>query len=257
MMLRVGILSAVITASCATADLTTRSFNKLFDDLSKSGCQSCVDAGYGWDAQKKRCGGFSQSTCGEDVESRTNSEQEGKEATNSGQEGREATSKQDVPWEDTSATTLLFHLISTGNINGLKNLLKREPETALSRSSDGRGPIFWAVEHGNSEMLALLVKNGALMEQRDQDGTLPSEMKRAPVNVDDNDDDDADFDIFDDNDLQLEGYASPGIEVTPAQTREEYVELLEKFTALGCEACVAANFGWSKGRCGGFENSEC
>ena len=255
-MLRLGILSAVITASCATANLTTRSFNKLFDDLSKSGCQSCVDAGYGWDAQKKRCGGFSQSTCGEDVESRTNSQQEGKEAT----------SKKDVPWEDTSATTLLFHLISTGNINGLKNLLKREPELAMSRSSDGRGPVFWAVEHGNSEMLALLVKNGALIEQRDQDGMLPSEIKGAPVNVDDNaynddDDDDTDFDIFDDNDhdAELEGYASPGIEVTPDQTREEYVELLEKFTALGCEACVAANFGWSKGRlrCGGFANSEC
>ena len=261
-MIRVGVFSAVLAFGYAAAS-STQYFEKLFDELSKSGCQSCVDEGYGWNSKTNRCGGFANSNCNQG--SKIKSRQEGQV-----EPAKTEVEKNAAPWEDTSTTTLLWQLISTGNMDGLLNLLQMEPETAMVRSTDGRGPLFWAKEYGNSEIIALLVKNGASMKDQDQDGKVPSDMQRAAVRVPSSaspkaallDNDDDDFDIFEDSDSDdaaLEGYASAGEVTTPAQTREEYVELLEKLTALGCEACVGANFGWSKSRlrCGGFESSDC
>lgn len=48
-------------------------------------------------------------------------------------------------------------------------------EFALHRSSDGRGPMYWAYEFKNVDTLALLFHLGVSLEQEDVDGKKPSE----------------------------------------------------------------------------------
>ena len=79
-----------------------------------------------------------------------------------------------VPWEDSDATTQLWQIISDGKTSALKSLLEQEPRAALLRASDGRGPLFWAHEYGQTKMVDLLVKAGADPEARDKNKKKPA-----------------------------------------------------------------------------------
>ena len=79
-----------------------------------------------------------------------------------------------VPWEDSDATTQLWQIISDGKTSALKSLLEQEPRAALLRASDGRGPLFWAHEYGQTKMVDLLVKAGADPEARGKNKKKPA-----------------------------------------------------------------------------------
>lgn len=45
-------------------------------------------------------------------------------------------------WEDSEETTLMWRLITSGQVDELKNILDGEPTLAFVRSKDGRGPMW-------------------------------------------------------------------------------------------------------------------
>lgn len=46
-------------------------------------------------------------------------------------------------WEDTEATTLMWNLISSNQVEELRTWLEEEPSVAFVRSRDGRGPMWY------------------------------------------------------------------------------------------------------------------
>ena len=63
-------------------------------------------------------------------------------------------------WEDNEATTALYEVISGGDIEDFVGLLSKNPPLAHIRSKDGRGPMFWAHENGQVEMVEILRRLG-------------------------------------------------------------------------------------------------
>ena len=221
---------------------------ELFESLTNEGCNACVSAGYGWSKRLSRCGGYEGNECDSSDPLATKLT---KESDESGSNPLTAT-----PWSNTPTTTLLWELISSGNINGFEDLLINEPEVAKVRSEDGRGPLFWAMEYQNNVMVALLVKNGAFIRAKDSQGLSPSDMK-ALVSPSSKVEVDMDVDMDDDfnNDDDLEGYASAkNMVITAPKNRQEYIELFDELTSKGCKACRKAGYGWNGKKCGGFEN---
>ena len=221
---------------------------ELFESLTNEGCNACVSAGYGWSKRLSRCGGYEGNECDSSDPLKTKLT---KESDESGSNPLTAT-----PWSNTPTTTLLWELISSGNINGFEDLLINEPEVAKVRSEDGRGPLFWAMEYQNNVMVALLVKNGAFIRAKDSQGLSPSDMK-ALVSPSSKVEVDMDVDMDDDfnNDDDLEGYASAkNMVITAPKNRQEYIELFDELTSKGCKACRKAGYGWNGKKCGGFEN---
>ena len=224
---------------------------ELFESLTNEGCNACVSAGYGWSKRLSRCGGYEGNECDSSDPLATKLT---KESDESGSNPLTAT-----PWSNTPTTTLLWELISSGNINGFEDLLINEPEVAKVRSEDGRGPLFWAMEYQNNVMVALLVKNGAFIRAKDSQGLSPSDMK-ALVSPSSKVEVDMDVDMDDDfnNDDDLEGYASArNMVITAPKNRQEYIELFDELTSKGCKACRKAGYGWNGKKCGGFENALC
>jgi len=70
----------------------------------------------------------------------------------------------------------MWKLIDQGNVAGLKEVLAKDSSFATVRSGDGRGPLWWAYEKGNSEIIQLLKKHGARDDARDGKGSKPVEM---------------------------------------------------------------------------------
>lgn len=79
-------------------------------------------------------------------------------------------------WQDTEFTTSLWNIISSGNVEELKSLLESNPELAIIRSSDGRGPLWWAYEYQQPDMVQILMDAGASPTERDADGKKPAEI---------------------------------------------------------------------------------
>eukprot|EP00557_Chaetoceros_sp_GSL56_P001298 CAMPEP_0176492986 /NCGR_PEP_ID=MMETSP0200_2-20121128/9311_1 /TAXON_ID=947934 /ORGANISM="Chaetoceros sp., Strain GSL56" /LENGTH=1087 /DNA_ID=CAMNT_0017890625 /DNA_START=48 /DNA_END=3308 /DNA_ORIENTATION=- len=63
-------------------------------------------------------------------------------------------------WQDTPYTTVMWKVITQGNVEDLRSWLEMAPLLAFVRSADGRGPMFWAFEHRKHEMVHMLVKYG-------------------------------------------------------------------------------------------------
>jgi len=80
-------------------------------------------------------------------------------------------------WDDTADTTAMYKLVQEGNIKGMAAALKKDPSLAKVRSSDGRGPLWWAYEAGETEIVKMLKKNGASDTARDAKGVKPTELK--------------------------------------------------------------------------------
>jgi dolichyl-diphosphooligosaccharide--protein glycosyltransferase len=82
-------------------------------------------------------------------------------------------------WQDTDATTAMWSLISQNRLTELQDWLLREPAAAYMRSKDGRGPMWWAYESRNDEVVKLLKKLGLPDTDKDANGRAPSELLEA------------------------------------------------------------------------------
>lgn len=79
-------------------------------------------------------------------------------------------------WEDTEETTLMWKLITSNEVEELKQWLEQEPTAAFVRSKDGRGPMWWAFESRNQEMVKLLMMAGVPHTDRDSRGMTPVDL---------------------------------------------------------------------------------
>jgi len=78
-------------------------------------------------------------------------------------------------FEDSPALTTLWQATSSGQTEMFISQLIQNRDFAKHRSSDGRGPVYWAYEFKNVDTLALLYVLGVTMEQEDVDGKKPTE----------------------------------------------------------------------------------
>lgn len=79
-------------------------------------------------------------------------------------------------WADTDDTTIMWRLISTNDVEGLKSWLEMDPVKAFIRSKDGRGPMWWAFEQRNEEITKLLMKAGVPHTDVDANGLKPMDL---------------------------------------------------------------------------------
>ena len=80
-------------------------------------------------------------------------------------------------WADTAETSAMWKLINEGATDKIKLVLSKNPSLAQIRSSDGRGPLWWAYEGGRTEIVKLLKAAGAREDARDANGVKPSDLK--------------------------------------------------------------------------------
>ena len=73
-------------------------------------------------------------------------------------------------WADNDALSTLYNLISDNDSDRLGLILQQQPAIAHMRSKDGRGPMFWAHEHGRTTMIKILKSHGVSEKLRDRDG---------------------------------------------------------------------------------------
>jgi hypothetical protein len=71
--------------------------------------------------------------------------------------------------------------IARGNAVAVRHALAEDPCYALMRAGDGRGPLFWAHEFDNNEIIAALVDAGADQRATDTKGLTPGQMPKAPA----------------------------------------------------------------------------
>ncbi|GKY92313.1 dolichyl-diphosphooligosaccharide--protein glycosyltransferase subunit stt3a [Mayamaea pseudoterrestris] len=79
-------------------------------------------------------------------------------------------------WTNDETTTMLWELVSRGRMEELKALFSQIPHAAHSRSEDGRGPLFWAYENGQREVIELLKSLGVSDDRTDSKGLKPSDL---------------------------------------------------------------------------------
>lgn len=79
-------------------------------------------------------------------------------------------------WEDNEETTHMWSLINKNNIGEIKKWLKDDPSAAYMRSKDGRGPMWWAYEEKNEEIVRALMSVGASFKDKDKYGKTPLDM---------------------------------------------------------------------------------
>ena len=84
-------------------------------------------------------------------------------------------------WEDNEQTSNLWQTISSGNTKQLSEWLQRFPELGHLRSSDGRGPMWWAYEYNNKNMIRLLKKVGVSDDRKDAQGLTPKDLQRTEL----------------------------------------------------------------------------
>lgn len=70
-------------------------------------------------------------------------------------------------------TSLLYQLIAEDKFAELREVFIQQPQLAHIRSEDGRGPMFWAHEHGRTKMIEMLKKLDVSEERTDANGRTP------------------------------------------------------------------------------------
>ena len=81
-----------------------------------------------------------------------------------------------MKWEDNDITSALFGLVRDNDLESFKSIIESTPEYVHMRSKDGRGPMFWAHEHGRKSIIRLLKKAGVSEKLRDKDGITALEL---------------------------------------------------------------------------------
>eukprot|EP00286_Rhodomonas_abbreviata_P008919 CAMPEP_0181337548 /NCGR_PEP_ID=MMETSP1101-20121128/28083_1 /TAXON_ID=46948 /ORGANISM="Rhodomonas abbreviata, Strain Caron Lab Isolate" /LENGTH=952 /DNA_ID=CAMNT_0023448061 /DNA_START=124 /DNA_END=2982 /DNA_ORIENTATION=+ len=89
-------------------------------------------------------------------------------------------SKAEARWEDTELTTHLWNTIKANDMEGMRALVRAAPTVVHTRSSDGRGPLWWAYEQGKTEMRNLLKASGADELAVDARGIKASDLDTSP-----------------------------------------------------------------------------
>ena len=79
-------------------------------------------------------------------------------------------------WDDNSITSNIFDLIKMNDVENFKILLDSQPAYAHIRSKDGRGPMWWAYEHGRKEIIKQLKQQEVSEKLRDKDGITPLDL---------------------------------------------------------------------------------
>ena len=64
----------------------------------------------------------------------------------------------------------MWAIIKNNDLNSMKGLIDAAPTVVHARSSDGRGPLWWAYEFKREGMKQLLVKRGCDPEAKDRSG---------------------------------------------------------------------------------------
>jgi dolichyl-diphosphooligosaccharide--protein glycosyltransferase len=64
-------------------------------------------------------------------------------------------------------------MIKENEYEDIKVLLKEQPFLAHVRSADGRGPMFWAHEHGRDKIVQLLKEERVSESRTDANGRTP------------------------------------------------------------------------------------
>jgi len=76
-------------------------------------------------------------------------------------------------WEDTEDTTLMWKICNDNAIEDLERWLHADPGAAWLRSADGRGPMWWAFESKNQDIVTILMKMGVPHTDMDKNGLTP------------------------------------------------------------------------------------
>lgn len=79
-------------------------------------------------------------------------------------------------WEDTEHTTKMWEMINSGDVESLETWLEAEPLMVHMRSSDGRGPMWWAFESKKQDMVKLLMGHGVSHGDKDARGFSPVDL---------------------------------------------------------------------------------
>ncbi|KAL7478950.1 hypothetical protein ACHAW6_004702 [Cyclotella cf. meneghiniana] len=79
-------------------------------------------------------------------------------------------------WEDTEDTTLMWKIVSSNAVEDLERWLKQDPGAAWIRSADGRGPMWWAFESKNQDIVTILMKMGVPHTDKDKNGFSPVDL---------------------------------------------------------------------------------
>jgi dolichyl-diphosphooligosaccharide---protein glycosyltransferase len=82
-------------------------------------------------------------------------------------------------WLDSELTTYMWELVSSQNFEMVKEAIRNNPILAHVRSSDGRGPMWWAHEAGNERIIKFLKKLGVSDQLTDENGLTPAEAAAA------------------------------------------------------------------------------
>lgn len=73
-------------------------------------------------------------------------------------------------------TSALFDLIRRDDVETFAMALQEDPALAHIRAKDGRGPMWWAHEHGRKQIIKLLKSQGVSEKLRDKDGMTPLDL---------------------------------------------------------------------------------
>lgn len=79
-------------------------------------------------------------------------------------------------WEDTEETTMMWELISEKSVAKITKWLSVDPIVGFMRSSDGRGPMWWAYENRYMEVAVILTKLGVSNTLKDKYGKTPIDL---------------------------------------------------------------------------------
>jgi len=79
-------------------------------------------------------------------------------------------------WEDTEDTTRMWQLINNNEVGEIQMWLDSNPKAAFIRSKDGRGPMWWAFEKRNQDVVKILMKAGVPSTDRDASGNSPLDL---------------------------------------------------------------------------------
>jgi dolichyl-diphosphooligosaccharide--protein glycosyltransferase len=81
-------------------------------------------------------------------------------------------------WENTEQTSMMWEIIANARWHELVTMLQEYPEIAHIRSEDGRGPMWWAHEHGRPKMVQVLKGLGVSEDRSDVNGVKPTDISK-------------------------------------------------------------------------------
>jgi ankyrin repeat protein len=79
-------------------------------------------------------------------------------------------------WRNSAEATNAWTVISGGNVDEVRAAVEASDEFVKVRAADGRGPLWWAYEYGQPEIVKVLIAAGASTTERDADDKTPEQV---------------------------------------------------------------------------------